>query len=310
MSTTRAEGAAPARLAAIEGKVALARKALASGDATGAAWRARAAAEAMLLLLAELHGVELPRGPSSPATLETLRKALRHGRALERKVEDHIDYIQRVGNRAAHAQAHPDDAVDLEEARNVVAALEHVLRAVRSRMPTPEGGYRRAPRGGWAGLILAAACVVAAPFVGFRVTTRALGMMQPPTASPTPSAPSEADRLVDPTLLDALLDEEALPTDDAGGVLKAVREGLPPDDLALAHLDCATLLRAHDSVWARHGLRFGDPETRAAHPSGTLDLHTVTPRLSAVDRTTSARLRALLGARGCACPTPEGPCRP
>lgn len=308
------------RIADIDERVRLAHKALAAGDATGAAWRARATTEALLLLLAELHEVAVPRGPSSPATLEALRKALRHAKVLERKVEDHVDYVQRVGNRAAHAQAHPGDAVELGEARNVLAALDQVHRAVVARVPAPSPNPRSRPtRRASGGLVLAAAAVlaVAAPFVGFQGTTALLAWLEPPPpAEAAASAPPAT--LVDAALLERLLADEGDAAteadDDATVVLRDVGDGLPADDARLARLACEPLLRAHDAVWSRHGLRFSHPASRAAFPDprglATRDVAEATLQLTPTDRTNAARVRALLVARGCACPTEEGPCRP
>ncbi len=268
--------AAPHRAAEIRARMAAAHAALAAQDPVGAAWRARAAAEALLIALAETHGVDVGTGSSTPATLESLRKALRHAKVLERRVEDHVDYVQRVGNRAAHAQARPDDQVDMAEARAVLAALDNLHRALDllpaaeppAKAPTAQGptASPRTARVLW-GMALVTLALVA-PFAAFVATTSVLAASSPPPDPHQVAAP--AAPLVDANHLEALLAEGE---PDEG-----------PSDEALATLPCAALVSGHDALWAA--------------PMGLQD------------RVLAARYRALIEARSCDCRRDEGPCGP
>ncbi len=264
--------ATPHRAAEIRARMAAAHAALAAQDPIGAAWRARAAAEALLIALAETHGVEVASGSSSPATLETLRKALRHAKVLERRVEDHVDYVQRVGNRAAHAQARPDDQVDMAEARAVLAALDNLHRAL-NLLPPPEGpapalaGSTRSAPLLWGVALVTLALV--APFAAFVATTSVLAASSRP---PDPDrVASTAAPLVDAAHLEALLAEGDAEADG-------------PSDEALSALPCAALVAGHDALWAETM----DPGRRVL----------------------AARYRALIEARSCGCRQAAGPCGP
>lgn len=309
-----------ARVAAVADHVARAHDAVDAGDAAAAGWRARAAAEGMLLVLAHVHDVDVPGGPGRPATLEVLRKALRHANVLERRLEDQVAYVQAIGNRAAHAQHDADLAVDLEEAHSAVRAMDRLHAAWLARLPDAlhpdratalaQAAAAFAPESPtpWRGHLLLAAGVLVGPAVAFLVVTQGLAAWSPSATPDTDDAPlvlpdddgtfAETDRPYPP-------------------LVDIVREGRPVD-LSDTERDCDDLTRARAWIWARHAYVFATPDGRALvedHPhyvgDPTRDRRDVERRFTDIDRANLDRLSAAMDAASCTCPRPlkrRAPC--
>lgn len=270
-------------------------------DARMACNEARIATEGLMRLLATTHEVSFGGKRDKPPTLDVMKRALRHGGVLDRRMEDLVSTVQRYGNRAVHFQAEPEQEIGPDEARLAVGALDALLplatRALgQEHIPvqieiTPEDAP--APTPPPSNDLLRWLAIPAAALVTFGATSATLQWMQPPPrptpvevpilsdtdvpATPQEEEPDPATPTIppDPRIKANLETPDSDPPDQPTSTptplettplqraIASARAHVTVDNADLAVLPCDDLTRVRGWLWAEHGYHFRDDLTRA-----------------------------------------------
>jgi hypothetical protein len=243
----------------------------------------------MLVLLMQVHNVDIKRKRGVMLTVDVMKTPLRHAGVLDRRMDDLVATIQRFSNRAAHFQADTAQAIQGKEADLTLAALDQLLPLFEQTLPADvlhppasedEDEDEDAPDdeqglGCLAGLFglgaLAAITVLTSWF-----TLWILGLSQDMSAIPDPLSPQElnvtqqelekmlADVEPSPTPLprDALPPEQDTTPSVVQQAAASVRLHLQVPNDVLAQLACEDLAYVRNWLWAQHGYVFIDDDTQ------------------------------------------------